>query len=167
MFITLLFYRKLFGADGGTRTPTAIRPTDFHTTSVFTATNQCLWSGLSLRLSQQPQALPVQSLHLPIKGLARDWHQPSWKLSPNLSSSTPTVSSGALNLFKSVASTNSATSAQSAKGHRNREDVNGYTFTRCGARRTLIAAVSKLVLMCVAQNFSIISTLVRQFLAIW
>ena len=39
------------GADGGTRTPTGLRPTDFRTTSVFTAAIGRSWSGLSLHRS--------------------------------------------------------------------------------------------------------------------
>ena len=100
------------------------------------------------------------------QGLARDRQNgcvTRLKLSPNLSSSTPAVSSGALNgWLKSVASTGSATPAL----HSNKQNTalncnqNFYSANRFSTvtgslfflrtRRTLMAAVLRLVLICEA-----------------
>ena len=99
----------LNGAGGRTRTGTGFLPTDFHTTSTFVATFQSgtsSWSGLSLHQGFRRRCCPSSLYTFPFPGLARDWHRYHYrKRSPNLGSSTPSVSAGALKIFKSVAAT--------------------------------------------------------------
>ncbi len=105
------------GAGGETRTHTPLREPDFAYQLRLSPLRQMadLWSGLSLHLT--PDALRglggcrQVSTPFPDRDLARDWHQPDWKRSPNL---TP-----ALTGFprqgphtKSGASTSSATPAR-------------------------------------------------------
>lgn len=87
------------GVRGGIRT----HGPRIRTTSAFAAPHdRGSWSGLSLgHRRERPQALPVQSLHLPAgfpPGLARDRHGASApQLSPTLSRSTPPFPNGAPN----------------------------------------------------------------------
>jgi len=84
-------------AGGGNRTPTAYRPTDFHTHHGFRRRQRRLESGLSLHLG--PKALGAARL------VSTPSPQGAWlgiavgrtgTVSPNLSGSTPSVSRRAL-----------------------------------------------------------------------
>ncbi len=111
------------GADGGTRTPTSFRPTDFLTCYGFRRRcRQRLWSGLSLHLSwpdglmDKTESSVIQKalgaarlVSTPsLSGLARDCHVKGFPefgqfYFPGFPRSTQ--------IFKSVASTGFATSA--------------------------------------------------------
>ena len=99
----------LNGAGGRTRTGTGLLPTDFHTTSTFAAMSRDetrSWSGLSLHQSFRRRCCPSSLYTFPFPGLARDWHRYYYrKRSPNLGSSTLSVSAEALKIYKSVAAT--------------------------------------------------------------